>query len=113
MRGDEFLEPSVGFSNPAVIDRVWFMTLDEMNKVREVDEELIKANIHRLKLYYGTSDGWVPKSYQQDMIDKFPGIDAELCKNGYEHAFVLSSSSEVGKMVAEWINLKRIVKQDQ
>lgn len=111
MVGDELLEPSVGFTNPQVIDRVWLMTLDEMIKVRDVDEDVIKPNINRLKLYYSTKDGWVPKSYQQDMLDRFPGIDAELCKQGYEHAFVLSTGPEVGKMVAEWISLKGNLKQ--
>lgn len=107
MPGDEFLEPSIEYTNPRVIDQIWFLALDEMEKIRQLDEDIIKSNIHRLKLYYGTNDGWVPKSYQQDMLDRFPGIDAELCKHGYEHAFVLTSGPEMGKIVADWIDIKR------
>lgn len=111
MPGDEFLEPSLEYTKPEVIDKIWFLALDEMVKIRELDEEVIKANIHRLKLYYGTSDAWVPKSFHQDMLDRFPGIDAELCKRGYEHAFVLTAGPEMGKTMGEWINHKRQMKK--
>lgn len=111
MPGDEFLQPSLEYTNPPVIDRIWFMALDEMAKVREIDEEAVKANIHRLKLYYGATDGWVPTQYYHEIIERFPGINAELCKQGYEHAFVLKTGSEVGKMVVDWMNLARQVKK--
>jgi hypothetical protein len=107
---EEFLDPSVEYTNPPVIDKIWFLALDEMEKIREIDEEAIKSNMHRLKLYYGTKDDWVRTEYYHELVAKFPGIDAELCKKQYEHAFVLKSGVEVGKMVAEWINLKRQVK---
>lgn len=104
---EDFLEPCVEYTNPPVIDCIWFMALDEMEKIREIDEELVRSNMHRLKLYYGTIDGWVRTEYYYELIEKFPGIDAELCQKKYEHAFVLKSGPEVGKMVSEWINQKR------
>lgn len=108
---EEFLAPSVEYTNPPVIDKIWFLALDEMEKIREVDEEAIKENMHRLKLYYGTKDDWVRTEYFHELIQKFPGIDAELCKKEYEHAFVLKTGTEVGKMVSEWMNQKRKVKE--
>ena len=107
---EEFLEPSIEYTNPPVIDRIWFLALDEMKKIRELDEDSVSKNLHRIKLYYGASDDWVPTEFYHDLIKRFPSIDAELCKNGYEHAFVLKSGNEVGKMVSEWINLKRKIK---
>lgn len=108
--GEEFFESSFEYTNPPVIDRIWFLALDEMEKIRELDEETVKKNIHRLKLYYGTKDGWVRTEYFHDLVKRFPDIDAELCKQEYEHAFVLKSGVEVGKMVAEWIDQKRKIK---
>lgn len=107
---DEFLEPSIEYTNPPVIDKIWFLALDEMAKIREIDEAVVKDNIHRLKLYYGTKDDWVPTSFYHELVQRFPGIDAELCKREYEHAFVLKSGPEVGKMVSEWMNLVRKVR---
>lgn len=107
---EEFIEPSIEYTNPPVIDKIWFLALDEMKKIRELDEETIGSNLHRLKLYYGTKDNWVRTEYYHDLVKKFPGIDAELCKKEFEHAFVLKSGTEVGKMVAEWMNVKRKIK---
>ena len=108
---DEFIQSSLEYTNPRVIDRIWFLALDEMQKIREIDEETVRSNLNRLKLYYGASDDWVNTELYHEIIQKFPGIDAELCKNGYEHAFVLKSGPEVAKMVSEWINQKRKIEQ--
>jgi pimeloyl-ACP methyl ester carboxylesterase len=107
---EEFFETSLEYTNPRVIDKIWFMALDEMEKIREIDEENIKSNIKRVKLYYGSKDDWVPTEFYHEIVKRFPGIDAELCKNEYEHAFVLKTGREVGKMVSEWINQKRMIK---
>lgn len=108
---EEFIPPSVEYTNPPVIDKIWFLALDEMKKIREVDEETVRNNMHRLKLYYGTKDDWVRTEYFHDLVKKFPGIDAELCKQEYEHAFVLKNGVEVGIMVSEWMNQKRKIKE--
>lgn len=104
---EEFLEPSLEYTNPPVIDRIWFLALDEMANIRELDEEVLSNNAHRLKLYYGTKDDWVPTSYYHELIERLPELNAELCKQEYEHAFVLKNGTEVGKMVSEWISLNK------
>lgn len=108
---EEMLDSSVEYTNPPVIDKIWFLCLDEMKKIVDIDEETIKSNLHRLKLYYGAKDDWVRTEYYHELVTRFPGIDAELCKNGYEHAFVLNSGAEVGKIVSEWIHQKREIKK--
>lgn len=104
---DEFLQPSMEYTNPRVIDRIWFMALDEMEKIREIDDENIRNNMCRLKLYYGAKDDWVRTEYYYELVERYQGIDAELCDKGYEHAFVLKSGIAVGKMIAGWISHKR------
>lgn len=107
---EEFIEHCIEYTNPPVIDKIWFLALDEMQKIRELDVETLKSNINRLKLYYGTIDDWVPTEYYHEIVKRIPGIDAELCKQKYEHAYVLKTGPEVGKMVSEWINENRGLK---
>jgi hypothetical protein len=110
---EEFVEPSHEYTRPSVIDRIWFLALDEMEKIREIDEEAVKENLHRIKLYYAANDidDWVPTNYYHEIVERFPEIDAQLCEQGYEHAFVLKNGVEVGKMVTEWIKMKKNIKE--
>lgn len=98
-----FLGTMIKASTPTVLDKVWFMADDEMDKVREIDEDTISRNLHRIKFYYGTTDGWVPKKYFHNLTQKFPGIDAELCTQKIDHGFVVSHGPTMGRMVSEWI----------
>ncbi|CRK95948.1 CLUMA_CG009392, isoform A [Clunio marinus] len=34
-------EPSLEYINPSVIDKIWFLALNEMDKIRELDEKLL------------------------------------------------------------------------
>lgn len=106
---DDLVEPTMSFINPLVIDRLWFLTLDEMDKVRDLDEQLFKENVHRIKIYYAVLDAWVPQDCYNKLINRFPGADA-IKSMSHEHAFVLKSSVAVGVMVSEWIRLERIIK---
>lgn len=104
---DKFIQPTMQYTNPRVIDRIWFMALDEMEKIRDLDEDVIRSNLSRLKLYYGIRDDWVRDEAYAEISEKFPGIDAEQCKQGYEHAFVLKTGPEVAKLVSQWIKEKK------
>lgn len=108
---EKFLEICIANTNPSVLDRIWFMTLDEMEKVKEIDHETVQNNMNKLKLYYGVEDGWVRNEAYQEITEKFPGIDAELCNQGYAHAFVLNTSKEVASMVSQWIRQIQKIKE--
>lgn len=108
----DFLEHSIEYIKPSVIDKIWFMAMDEMDKIKELDEESVKQNMHRMKFYYTKSDPWVRSEFYYDLIQKFPGIDAQLCKYDYEHAFVLKHGPEVGKMMADWIKDRKLKRTD-
>ena len=100
---NHFTGTTIKYTKPCVIDKIMLMAMDEMDKIKELDVEHLKENIDRVKLYYGTTDGWVPTSYYHEIRKTIPGINAELCTQGIEHAFVLRSGPTVGRMVAGWI----------
>ncbi|UYV79338.1 C2orf43 [Cordylochernes scorpioides] len=79
------------------------MARDELQKVHALDEDTVATNLHRITFYYGTEDRWCPLSYYQDMKDRFPEGDIRLCRHGFQHAFVMDNSKEVGALVAAWI----------
>lgn len=99
----QFLGSAIKYTKPCVIDKIWHLALDEMVVIKEIDEENIRKNMHRLKFYYGTKDAWVPTNYYHELIEKFPGIDAELCEQEMEHAFVMKSGPKMARMVADWM----------
>lgn len=100
---DEFYDVTLECVKTEVLKKVFHMAADEMDKIREYDEELIRRNLPRLKLYYGQKDRWVRKRYYYDIVEKFPEIDAEMCNRNFEHAFVIKNGPEVGEMVGGWI----------
>lgn len=103
-----FLGTVIKASEPAALDKIWFMAQDEMEQVREIDHEVINKNMHRLKFYYGTTDGWVPSHYYHKLIKTFPGIDAELCSQKIDHGFVISHGPTMARMVSDWIKRQKV-----
>lgn len=89
--------------SPKVINGVVTMARDEMTQVVLCDDEVIKKNLNKLILYYGTIDNWCPVSYYKDMKKRFPDGEIYLCQKKFDHAFVLESSHEVAEMVSSWI----------
>lgn len=89
--------------NAAVLEKVFFMAFDEMEKVKERDNVIIRHNLKKLKFYYAANDGWAPVSYFSKLKEEIPEVDAEVCTRKFDHTFVLKSSRDVGNMVAEWI----------
>ena len=104
-----FLGTMLKLSSPKVLDKIWFLTRDEMKLVRDIDAEIIEKNLKRLKFYYGTTDGWVPVNYFNQLVKQFPGIDAELCEIKIDHAFVISNGSRMARMISDWIK-RRLIK---
>ena len=104
---ETFLGTALKYANPNVMERVVFLARDEMKRVDTLDVDVIKENVDLLKFYYGTTDGWVPVSYYHEIKQKVPGIDAELDDKKIDHAFVLRSSNEMGRVVAKWIKNNR------
>lgn len=88
---------------PFCLANVAYLGGQEMMKVVERDNEIIKEHLSKLTFYYGTIDGWCPVSYYEDIKKDFPGGDIRLCEKKIPHAFVLSHSQEMATMLSDWL----------
>ena len=98
-----FIGTTLKYIRPTILSKVVYLGGEEMNTVRDCDYELVRQNKDILKFYYGATDGWTPTKYYQELKEKIPDIDAEVDIYQYDHAFVLRSSIEMGKLVGAWI----------
>lgn len=73
------------------------MANNEMEVVQDLPVNVISRYHGRLVFYYGVNDQWNLPSFYDDLVSRFPSIDATLCSQGYEHAFVLKSSIEMAE----------------
>ena len=71
-----------------------------------VSLQLISDHIDKLIFYYGASDPWVPRSYYNEMVHRFPNAQIHLCDKNIKHAFVLESQETMAEIVSTWINKK-------
>ena len=94
-------------AHPFSLGNVINMGHEEMQTVIQADHEIIKRHASKLFWYYGTTDHWCPVEYYEDMKSKHPEMDIVLCKEGYEHAFVLDSSQGMADLTWSW--LKKLV----
>lgn len=96
------------YIRPTILTKIILMADQEMIRVREVDLDNVVRNKHRIKFYYGATDGWTPLDYQKQLKERIPDVDASVDEDQINHAFVLRSSIEMGNKVAEWISKKRV-----
>ena len=92
-----------GLVDAGCIRAIANMGYDEMQNVVHADYDLIEKYLDKLMFYYGTTDHWCPVEYYEDMKAKFPSGDMILCREGFEHAFVLESSIGMAKVAWDWI----------
>ena len=72
----------------------------DMVGIKELPHEtVIDENKDKIVFYYGMEDPWVPASFCERMIERFPSVDIRQCTENYKHAFVLHSAENVGKLV--------------
>lgn len=91
------------FLDPYVLKNFCHMGLNEMTDVRERNNKILRDKCQKIKLYYGTTDSWVPLSYYRNIKSDIPQINAEVCSKGFAHAFVLRDARAIGNIVADWI----------
>lgn len=90
------------FIRPSVFAKVIYMSDDEMVKVTEADDALIKENKHRLTFFYSKTDGWAPASHYERLISQIPEAKAQITDK-FSHSFVIRSACEMGSLLGEWI----------
>lgn len=94
---------SMSLFDPFCVSNVMFMANMEMQKVVNLDEDLIRRHLPKLSFYYGSDDHWCPKSYYFDFLEKFPHADTRLCTDDHDHAFVLEGSGPMADIISSWI----------
>jgi len=95
--------PTLKLMNPTVLGGIMFLALDEMDKVKGLDDESLRDFSDLLFLYYGTTDGWVPLDYWKDMAKNHPEVKCMVCEKKIDHAFVLRYSNEMADILSDLI----------
>ncbi|EDW50030.1 lipid droplet-associated hydrolase [Drosophila sechellia] len=103
----QFLGTALKYSKPSVAEKVVFLADDEMARVRGIQREIVEHNLDLLKFYYGTTDGWVPISYYDQLKKDYPKVDAQLDTKKIAHAFVLRHSQPMAVIVRDMIQQHR------
>ncbi|XP_061401661.1 lipid droplet-associated hydrolase-like [Musca vetustissima] len=93
----------LGYIKATVTEKVVFLAEDEMARVCGLQKDIIRNNMPLLKLYYGTTDGWVPVKYYNQLKEQFPDIDAQLDTKKIDHSFVLRHSKQMGNIIGDMI----------
>lgn len=91
------------------MEKVVFLAKQEMDTVVNLDLEIVKENKNLITLYYGTTDGWVPVKYYEELKKQIPDVDAILDTHGIAHAFVLKSSEEMAQIVGDLVRKNRVI----
>lgn len=97
-------QATIELVHPKVMQNVLWMAYSELLQVCEADIETISKHKDELVFYYGATDGWCPQLYRDELMLKIEGLNAILCKDSYQHAFVLEHSEPMGKKLFEWIS---------
>jgi hypothetical protein len=102
------IEPLLMNCKPSTVSKGLFL-LTEVMKINELDTKIIQANVHRLKVYYGTSenDGWSCETNYKHLLEKVPNVNAEVDKRGFFHCFQFRTPLEMGQITADWISNDR------
>lgn len=100
---NHYIGTALKYTKPSVAEKVVFLADDEMGRVRGLQRDLVEEHMHLLKFYYGTTDGWVPVSYYNQLKLDFPQVDAQLDSKGIAHAFVLRHSKPMASIVSKMI----------
>ncbi|XP_064540139.1 lipid droplet-associated hydrolase [Drosophila montana] len=100
---NHYVGTALKYTKPSVAEKVVFLADDEMGRVRGLQRDLVEEHMHLLKFYYGTTDGWVPVSYYNQLKLDFPQVDAQLDSKGIAHAFVLRHSKPMASIVSKMI----------
>ncbi|XP_069951902.1 lipid droplet-associated hydrolase-like isoform X1 [Cherax quadricarinatus] len=97
------IQATIQLFQPKVMQNVLWMAYHELLQVHEADTEAIDKHKDKIVLYYGAMDGWCPRIYRDELKLKVEGVNAILCEDGYQHAFVLEYSEPMGQKIVEWV----------
>lgn len=90
---------------PLVFYKVIHMAKCELEQVWDLDIHTLQSNLDKLFFYFGTTDEWVPLEYVEDMKNKLPNMDYQVCEKGMEHAFVIKDSALMAETICSLIDI--------
>nr|CAB3263406.1 UPF0554 protein C2orf43 homolog [Phallusia mammillata] len=89
--------------SPHVVMSAMYMGLTEMLEVTEREDHILDKHIDNLVFYYGATDKWCPVSLYESMVKTYgQRNNIMLCQQNIPHAFVLTKSLEMAKIVASF-----------
>lgn len=87
--------------NPKVLEQVFFLAFQELEQVRNRDNENFKNNRHRINILYGESDKWCLPEFYANMKRDFPDINVRTSRSS--HSFIFHDNQDVADVVCKWI----------
>ncbi|XP_068626554.1 lipid droplet-associated hydrolase isoform X2 [Battus philenor] len=92
------------FLDPKVIEKVLFLSYDEMDTVNSLNTRGMEKIKHLTYVIYTCNDGWAPLSFMEDLVKYEP--DIKMQEVNADHAFVLKSSKSIALLVSNNIQTK-------
>ncbi|KAL1115926.1 hypothetical protein AAG570_005421 [Ranatra chinensis] len=103
---DDCLQGCLKLVQPKPIRSVFFLAMDEMYQIKELDYEVLRDYGHKVNCYYSPTDGWAPLWNYENIKKNCPSVNAILFDK-YIHAFVLTTPKEVAFELSREINEER------
>lgn len=104
---EHFFNAALYLTLPRTLRSVFSLAMDEMEKIKDLDVKALDDYNEKLKIYFGTSDGWAPLAYYENLKKAKPDVDALVLDDKFQHAFVLDSSEEMANILVEEIKKER------
>ncbi|CAL4142224.1 unnamed protein product, partial [Meganyctiphanes norvegica] len=96
-------DATVELLHPNIVRNVLWMAFHELKEVRNPDLPTLDQFSNNILIYYGAKDGWCPLSFREELLIQLPNINSQICSMNIDHAFVLHSSEDMGKLLAQWM----------
>lgn len=97
--------------NPKILRHVFNLAVDEMTHIKALEVDLIKKRKDKIVVYYSDHDNWAPVSHYENLVKAVPGVKAEICQKGIDHAFMMyKPSTLMADVLLEKIKNNRVKK---
>ncbi|TRY73626.1 hypothetical protein TCAL_03324 [Tigriopus californicus] len=102
LASDVCVDTTLDLIHPRVTRHATYLAYTELLTVNELEVEKLRGVLPRIRFYFGTIDRWCPMEYCHQLKARLPQADVVICERKIEHAFVIHSSHEMGKILTQW-----------
>ncbi|SAL99308.1 hypothetical protein [Absidia glauca] len=82
-----------GLMHASVVKNVVHMARQEMELIKELDDDFYATHVDKFIMYYSRNDQWAPLDHYEFMTEKFPNAQVHLCAEDIPHAFIIVETS--------------------